>query len=310
MLEARYEALWTAIWWFDDYDLLNSDYAAFESIVIDDDRAINLEFLSNLVQMLYSAVAHGHLAREECDLDARVARLVARLDALATDGDRPSNALWARTLSLALRLSATMLADDRDAVPAIWLEFIGILAGARGLVEFDALRLVGLIEAVAGAAGDDPAYNALVEDIAEFVDEREGEAQAALVLLKRAQQLGFGSRFEMIRMLGEAARRLSKKEHANRLVEATLLLGLAYRSAGLLWAARAIIVFATARTRDQAAASSARNSRSCRPRSLPGPRCRRSRTTRIAGVSGAASAPGGSGVKYDPVRAWMDCRRP
>ncbi len=55
-----------------------------------------------------------------------------------------------------------------------------------------------------------------------------------LVLLKRAQKLDFNNHFEMIRLLGKAARRLTKKEYAEKLIEALQLLSLAYRSAGLL----------------------------------------------------------------------------
>ena len=235
-LEARYEALWTAVWWFDDYNELNSNYDAFEALVIDSDHAINLEFLSNLLQMLYNAVIHSDFTREQCDLDARAARLKTRLEAVAANKDRPTNALWARTLLLMGRLNAAMLAGDRDAIPPIWPEFSEILAQARGLGEFEATRLVNLIEAVGNAAGNDPAYNALIEEVADFVSERTGEAEGALVLLKRAQKLDFDNHFEMIRLLGKAARKLTKKEYAEKLIEALQLLCLAYRSAGLLWA--------------------------------------------------------------------------
>ncbi len=54
------------------------------------------------------------------------------------------------------------------------------------------------------------------------------------MLLKRAQKLDFNNHFEMIRLLGKAARRLTKKEYAEKLIEALQLLSLAYRSAGLL----------------------------------------------------------------------------
>ncbi|WP_287849687.1 hypothetical protein [Acidiphilium sp.] len=50
----------------------------------------------------------------------------------------------------------------------------------------------------------------------------------------------------MIHLLGRAARQLTKKEYADQLIEATHLLALAYRSAGLLWAARASCIFAMA----------------------------------------------------------------
>lgn len=245
-LEARYEALWTAVWWFDDYNELNSRYDAFEALVIDSDHAINLEFLSNLLQMLYNAVLHSGFTRERCDLDARAARLKTRLEAIEANKDRPNNALWAHTLLLLGRLNAAMLAGDRDAIPPIWPEFSKILAQARGLGEFEATRLVHLIEAVGNTACNDPAYNVLIEEVADFVSERTGEAEGALVLLKRAQKLDFDNHFEMIRLLGKAARKLTKKEYAEKLIEALQLLSLAYRSAGLLWASRATCIFAAA----------------------------------------------------------------
>ena len=95
-------------------------------------------------------------------------------------------------------------------------------------------------------AGNDPSYNRLVDDVAAFVSERTSEGQGALVLLKRAEQLDFDDSFEMIRLLGKAAHQLSKKEYAGSLIKAMRLMSLAYRSAGLLWAARASCVFAIA----------------------------------------------------------------
>jgi hypothetical protein len=245
-LEVRYEALWTAVWWFDDYSELNSSYDAFEALAIDSDDAINLEFPSNLLQMLYNAVIHSDFTREQCDLDAWAGRLKTRLEAVVANKECPNNALWARTLLLVGRLNVAMLSGDRDAIPPIWPEFSEILAQARGLGEFDGTRLVNLIEAIGNAAGIDPAYNALIEEAADFVSERTGEAEGALVLLKRAQKLDFDSHFEMIRLLGKAARQLAKKEYAEKLIEALQLLSLAYRSAGLLWASRATCIFAAA----------------------------------------------------------------
>lgn len=103
-----------------------------------------------------------------------------------------------------------------------------------------------MIEVFGLVAGKDSSYVQLVDEVAAFVSERTGEAQGALVLLKRAQQLDFEDNFEIIRLLGKAARQLTKKEYADSLIEALQLLTFAYRSAGLLWAARATCIFAMA----------------------------------------------------------------
>ncbi|BAU49852.1 hypothetical protein SVA_3304 [Sulfurifustis variabilis] len=245
-LEARYEWIWTAFWWFDDIAQLNNSYDAFETLALETDHARNLEFLCNLAQLLFNAVIHGHLTSDEAKLSERVARLIHRLEVMAADVERPNNALEARTSLLVIQANQALIAGDRAALNALWPQFSDVLRRARGLGEFAAERLIGMIEVFGNVTGDDPGYARLIDDVAQFVSERTSEAQGALVLLKRAEQLDFDDCFEMIRLLGRAAHQLTKKEYASSFIEAMRLLSLAYRSAGLLWAARASCIFALA----------------------------------------------------------------
>lgn len=245
-LESHYEWIWTAFWWFDDIAHLNSSYDAFEKLVIDTDHAKNIEFLCNLVQLLFNSVVHQHLTAEAAKLEERTARLSDRLKSMAADADRPNNALEARTSLLVIEVNQAALKKDSHGLISLWPQFSEVIKQAKGLGEFSADRLTRLIEVFGNIAGNDPGYAQLVDDVAAFVSDRTGEAQGALVLLKRAQQLDFEENFEMIRLLGKAARQLTKKEYADSLIEALQLLTLAYRSAGLLWAARASCIFAMA----------------------------------------------------------------
>ena len=138
------------------------------------------------------------------------------------------------------------LKKDPQRLSSLWPQFSEVIKQANGLGEFAAERLTRMIEVFGNVAGKDQGYTRLVDDVAAFVSERTGEAQGALVLLRRAQQLDFEDNFEMIRLLGKAARQLTKKEYADALIETMQLLTLAYRSAGLLWAARASCIFAMA----------------------------------------------------------------
>ncbi|SNT02860.1 tetratricopeptide repeat protein [Pseudomonas segetis] len=245
-LEAHYEKLWTAFWWFDDIALMNEGYEAFEQLVLDTGHAKNLELLCNLAQLLFNSVIHQHLTAEEAQLDERVRRLREKLTLMAAELERPNHALEARTSMLVLDVNRAALADDQQLLVELWPQFSEVLRQARGLGEFSAERLTNLIEVFGNAAANDPGYAALVDEMAAFVTERTGEAQGALVLLKRARQLDFKDNFEMIRLLGKAVRQLTKKEYSEALIEASQLLALAYRSAGLLWAARASCIFAIA----------------------------------------------------------------
>lgn len=245
-LEAEYEQIWTGFWWFDDIRLLNDSYDGFEALTLETDYARNLEFLCNLAQLLFNAVIHEHLTADEAKLEERIARLSHRLGLMAKDAERPNNALEARMSLLVIQSNQAWIDRDPAVLAALWPQFSEVVEQARGLGEFSAERLIQMVEVFGNIAAKDPGYARLVDQTASFVSERKSEGEGALVLLKRAQQLEFDDHFEMIRLLGKAAHQLTKKEYSGSLIEAMRLLSLAYRSAGLLWAARASCIFAIA----------------------------------------------------------------
>ncbi len=245
-LEAKYERIWTAFWWFDDFQVLKDSYEKFEILVLKSDYALNLEFLCNLLQLLVNSVIHGHMSRAESRLDERTARVKETLEKIASDKDRPNNALEAQAFLLIIRMNQLILDEKPNELASVWSDLSAVLKKAEGLGEFKADRLVQMVEVAGDIAGNDPDYNDLVDKTAEFVSKRKSEAEGALILLARAQKLDFENNFEMIRLLGKAAIGLTKKEYTNHLIEALQLLMLAYRSAGLLWAARASCSFLAA----------------------------------------------------------------
>ena len=247
-LETHYETILTAFWWYDDFELLNSAYDEFEATLRPNEHVKNVEFLSTLAQLLVNSVIHGHLTLEECKLIERSDRLRRRLKAITRNLDQPNSALEASTLLLTLETEHGRDQEgDSALLPAIWSEFADVLEHAKPMAEFDAERVEKIIGTAGQVAGHNPAYNALVEDLAVFIAERKSEAEGARILVQRAHQLDFDQHFEMIRLLGKAIPKLSKREYVNELVEALNLLTLAYRSAGLLWAARATCLMAAAR---------------------------------------------------------------
>lgn len=245
-LEAKYERIWTGFWWFDDFQLLKNSYEEFEKLVITSNDSKKLEFLCNLLQILFNSVIHNHMSREESRLEERIATLQEALERIVKNRDRPNNSLEAQTSFLIVRMNQAVLDRADDELSNIWNGFSAVLKKAKGLGEFKADRLIQMIDVVGNIAGNDPEYNNLVEETAAFVSDRKSEAEGALVLLKRAQKLEFDDNFEIIRLVGKAVIGLTKKEYASDLIEALQLLMLAYRSAGLLWAARASCAFLAA----------------------------------------------------------------
>lgn len=244
-LEARYQRLWTAFYWFDDIDLLNQEFDTFADLALPSCLSQDLELVANLLQNLINIVIHNHRSASDVKLRERMARLVARLEQLSAEEERPNNALEAKTTLLIIAVNQSFMSHNREALSALWPQFSDILIRAEGLIEYSAERLIQIIEVFGLIAGRNPEYGKLVDKLAEFVSRREGESKSGLILLKRAGQLNFDEdRFEIIRLLGKSTRQLAKKEYTESLVEATYLLAVAYQGAGMLWAARANAMFA------------------------------------------------------------------
>ena len=104
-LEAHYEHIWTAFWWFDDFDFLLEKYDMFEELVLQSDNAVDLEWLDNLLQLLVNSVIHGHVSADDAKFWERADRLEARLDILANEPERPNNQLEARSTTLHIHLN-------------------------------------------------------------------------------------------------------------------------------------------------------------------------------------------------------------
>jgi hypothetical protein len=245
-LEARYEVIWTGFWWYDDFVQLNADYDQFEAMLREHEHVKNVEFLANLAQLLVNSVQHGHMTLDESKLFDRIGRLRSRLETIAKDKDNPNANLEAETGLLLIDINMMLVAGKMERLPELWPRFSALIRRAKPLGEFDVERLVTFIGITGNLAGADPTYGALVEELAAFVSERRSEAEGARILVKRAEQLDFDQHFEIIRLLGKATRQLSKKEYADDLIDALPVLALAYRSAGLLWAARATCLMAAA----------------------------------------------------------------
>ncbi|MEE4454795.1 hypothetical protein [Novosphingobium resinovorum] len=144
-LETHYEALWTAMWWFDDLQLLNDSYDEFAAEAIGASHIRYLEFLSNLLQLLFNAVIHDGLTREESKLDARAGGLRKALQAMADDSDRPNNSLEARTSLILMKLNFAIVDRDRENLSGIWKSLGDVLDQAEGPSRFE-LRNPNLFE--------------------------------------------------------------------------------------------------------------------------------------------------------------------
>lgn len=230
----RYQRAWTAIWWFNDptealrlYDLLAAETLQSEWIW-------DLEGLVNL----WLALQPGQPPEAERTTALRIA-----LQRHADDRIKETSSLWART-----QLFLMGLVTDLHAGQSLDPTFKALretLSEVRKQIEFPVESVVRLVRELAAVIGDSPAYDELLDSVIEIERDRHGDRAAGEMRLERGlQKLSRKKPYEAIDDLAKAQFLLAQEERRGEFIAALAGTGLAYESAGLLFAARANLVSA------------------------------------------------------------------
>ena len=82
---------WTAYWWYEDYKEFNALYTRVQELARDSIQASDLELLSNLWQLMHTAINAGALQPEESSIKERTETLKSQLQNVAKNTQRPNN---------------------------------------------------------------------------------------------------------------------------------------------------------------------------------------------------------------------------
>lgn len=239
VLRAVYEHAWTAFWWFDDVDAMQAMYEQVEEIAFPTNDAAHISKVHNIHQLLIGRVAYGLETAEELSLAARSERLKTILTRLAGDRSRPNNALYAAILLALHDANEKFVAGERGNFDDTWIALSGIIKRAAGMGEFPAELLDSIVAAMSEALPDSDVFDSFVEQLAEFMAERQKEVAAGDVYLTQGKRkLDRNKPIDAIKWLGRAVVNLGKEECREEQSHALLCLSAAYRQAGLLWAAQ------------------------------------------------------------------------
>lgn len=229
-----YQRAWTAIWWFNDPMEAHRFYDLLAAEMLQSDWIWDLEELVNL----WLALQVGLPLESE-----RTAALRVALQRHVDDRAKVTSSLWARTQLLLMNL-VTGLRDGQSLVPT-FKALQEVFAEVRKQIEFPLELVVRLVRELADVIGDSTAYDELLDSVIEIERERHGDRVAGEMRLERGlQKLSRKKSYEAIDDLAKAQFLLAQEERRGKFIAAVAATGLAYESAGLLFAARANLVSA------------------------------------------------------------------
>lgn len=242
-LRIAYNKAWTAFWWYDDFEELNRLYDRVEELAIGSHQATDLELLVNLWTVLNTTVRRGQLDPTGAKLEVRTESLKAALEQLIADKRRANNSLMARTDKALMDLQ--LAASNESSLDGVLQDLREIINASEGLVAYPIEPIGKIVRELGDFLTDNDRYDELFETIVSITERRVSNGEAGRALVARGfQKLGKGKTYDAITLFGRAQQKLAMHEYRGELVSALVGCGLAYESAGLLWAARANVLAA------------------------------------------------------------------
>lgn len=242
-----YNRAWTAYWWFDDFDELDRLYKVAEPLALDGEWIWDLEKLVNLWQVNNTSRFVYQVRHDLESWKEHTSKLRAVILLHATDVSKPTSALWARTQLVLMDLVEA--ASNRDTLFSVISNIKAIFSEADGHLDYPAEPVIQIVRELGQLLGNEEAFDELFETVIQFQSKRSCDAEQGNLRLERGfQKLQSGKTYEAIEQLAKAQNLLVHDAHKSEFIQAVVGTALGYEAAGLLWAARANLVFALDRT--------------------------------------------------------------
>lgn len=238
-----YQRAWTANWWFDDFAELDRLYKVAEPLALDSELVWDLEKLVNLWQVGTTWRREGPGVDDVENWEAHTNRLREALAHHATDTEKPTSALWARTELIFMDFIGA--AGDVERLPHVLASLKDILKEVEGHLDYPVEIVIEIVQDLGSALGGDETYDELFETAIELQGRRTGKAEQGLMRLSRGiQKLEARKTYDAIDQFAKAQSLLAQDENKAQFIRALVGTALGYEAAGLLWAARANLIVA------------------------------------------------------------------
>lgn len=240
---AHYQYAWAAYWWFEDIKLLGDHL--LQCLALAKDICMSGQWRDSITLLSLYLSHHRRCGDERSnllDIKSLIAEAEHELNILASRGERPSNSLMSKAYLELLKLHSI---ENIQQASEVFDSLLLIVQEGERLVGFSFTELYDLITQVDELFGELESYENLLDHLVEHASQRDGETNAALLWLKRgARRLDSEEPFQAIKLIGKSLSGLYKQEVKEDLYSALNILSAAYSKVGLLWAARANLLFA------------------------------------------------------------------
>lgn len=246
--DTRYQFAWAAYWWFEDYELFHENLLI--CVELAKEIGISVQW-GDAVTLIGVHLSHKrHSGNDEVLYNDPIMQDAKKyIETLADLKDRPSNSVMSK---VNLEMLSLYCIEDIDSASDSFSNILDLAKAGSKLIGFSFYDIYNLINELDEVFGDNENYESLLDYLTEQASCRDGEVRAAQLWLKRgAKRLESNQPYQAIKLIGKSLASLYKKESRKEMYGALNILAVAYQKVGLLWAARANLLFAASIATDE-----------------------------------------------------------
>jgi hypothetical protein len=239
IIRCKYQKAWTAFWWYEDYETLNCLYDEVEALVLATTFAEEYEYLVNLFTVSCRSVT----APDQDTVNSRKSKLLERLELFSNEGDRPNNALYARSLSVSIQLQDALRNEEK--LVTVFQEIKLILQKSETITGFPVTMLIRIIREIGEFLPDLEIIDEVFDLAGNILEKNSSEESTVDLLIDRAShKLTHDKPYEALAKIEAAIDRSVSHDARETRVRLLLIASRIYKSIGLLWASRSSAVLA------------------------------------------------------------------
>lgn len=239
LLDAYYQYAWKAHFWMEDFNLFEENLQLAYECITSSTNSSKWEKVLNLVTVHKSYIRLNN-ATSTIDIENIERNMLAKLDEIADDESRPSNAFTARTHKAIYKM--TTFSDVEDA-SVVFEELHEIFKNSGNLIGYPFEKNFQLLNELDDIFFEVDAYENLLDYMTEQSALRGGEVKGALLNLRRGiKRIQNGHPYQAIKYLGKTFIPLYKEESRDKFILALKAIAYAYESIGLLWSSRSCLL--------------------------------------------------------------------
>lgn len=241
ILDCYYQFAWKSHFWLENFSNFEENLELLFKALESSTNASQWEALINLVTVHKTHIRLTQ-AKPTIEIDIIEGVMLKALSEISADITRPSNALLAKTQLLIYNLQKI---EGDENINNVFQELHCVIIEGAGLIGYPFEKIFNLIHEMDIIFNDFEAYEELLDYITEQYSLRDGQIRGSEMLLKRGiKRLDSGKPYEAIRIVGKSLIPLYKKESSDLFILALNVCSAAYERVGLLWSARACMLFA------------------------------------------------------------------